>query len=170
MAHVSDVTQEDLQLESANRAISTHTGKSRLRPRTSWHVTAFVMESVLMLLFMVFSLAVVVFMLNQAHTMGAEADELSYGIALATTQAQNGAEAFAADPTEKVPEATYYTVQDGVFTEQDDFTVDAYTVRRAVEKSASGAGTLYKARISVERYGEEVYTLTTARYVAKDRG
>ena len=73
---------------------------SRLRrgndhDRRPWHGAAFIVEALVLLVFLIASLAVIMQVIAGAHERSIEADRLSNAIILAS----NDAEAFAADPT-----------------------------------------------------------------------
>lgn len=138
------------------------------RSDSTWHGTALILEAVLLLLFVTISLGVVVSMLSQSYSLGSRANQTTYAVALASTQARNGAEAFAAHPT-KVPKTTYYQVEDGVFQEADQYLSGTYVVSCSVSPEEREGGTLYRAVIEVRRYNATVYTLSTAAYVSKGR-
>lgn len=138
--------------------------------RRSWHGAAFVVESLVLLAFLVASLAVVISLMGDAHARGQAADELSNAIIAAS----NSAEEFAADPAGAGDGNTaWYAVVDGALVEvgagdagDDAGGNAAYAVTRAVEREAQSAGTLYRAHIAVEREGATVYELDTSRYVS----
>lgn len=65
------------------------------RERRPWHGAAFVVEALVLLAFLVTALAVVMQVMSASYERGAQADELSDAIVIAS----NDAEAFAADPT-----------------------------------------------------------------------
>ena len=73
---------------------------SRLRrgndhDRRPWHGATFIVEALVLLVFLIASLAVIMQVIAGAHERSIEADRLSNAIILAS----NDAEAFAADPT-----------------------------------------------------------------------
>lgn len=113
---------------------------------TTWHGAAFVVEALLLLVFLAFALAVFMQLFGAAHNRGVEERRLTQAVLLAS----NDAEAFAADP------------QAG--TETTEF--DAYTVVRDVSAERSQSGTLYRATITVACDGQDVYELETARYAS----
>lgn len=113
---------------------------------TTWHGAAFVVEALLLLVFLAFALAVFMQLFGAAHSRGTEERQLTQAVLLAS----NDAEAFAADP------------QSG--TESTAF--DAYVVEREVKAERSQSGTLYRALISVAYDGQPIYELESARYVS----
>lgn len=136
--------------------------------RRPWHGAAFVVESLVLLAFLVASLAVVISLMGDAHARGQAADELSNAIIAAS----NSAEEFAADPAGAGDgDTAWYAVVDGALVEVGANAGDvggnaAYAVTCAVEREAQPAGTLYRAHIAVEREGATVYELDTSRYVS----
>ncbi|MDO4890248.1 MAG: hypothetical protein Q3963_02710 [Coriobacteriaceae bacterium] len=122
------------------------------RPATSerpgWASAAFIVESLLLLVFLVGSLAVFTQMFAASAEQANEAGRLSAAVAMAG----NTAERFAADPASIAPE---------------EHEGDLRVVSDVTHEESAG-GTLYHATISV--YGandaEPVYTVTTSRYVS----
>lgn len=122
--------------------------------RSSWHGKAFLVESMVLLVFLVASLSVLVSLFVQARIEGAAGERLSQAIQLA----QNAAEEFAADPAA----AQGLTLEDGGL---------VATVR--ISEEPHEAGSLFNATVTVvdaegsgsNDAGEEVYRLDTARYV-----
>lgn len=113
---------------------------------TTWHGAAFVVEALLLLVFLAFALAVFMQLFGAAHSRGVEERQLTQAVLLAS----NDAEAFAANPK--------------AGTETTEF--DAYTVEREVSTERSQSGLLYRATITVMHDGQGVYELETARYVS----
>lgn len=145
---------------------------SRLRrnsahDRRPWHGSAFIVEALVLLVFLIASLAVLMQVIGGAHERGEDADRLSNAIILAS----NDAEAFAADPTSGDTEAVYALV-DGELVEDAggdaSGQADRYEVTRSVQAQAENAGTLYEAHIEVESDGAVVYQVDTARYVSDE--
>lgn len=120
------------------------------RDRRPWHGAAFIVEALVLLTFLVASVAVTVQVMGASHERGTAAGELSAAVVMAS----NDAEAFAADPTTGDLAASE----------------DGYELTRTVEQEATDAGTLYRAHIAVARDGAIVYELDTARYVASTSG
>lgn len=122
--------------------------------KASWHGKAFLVEALVLLVFLVASLSILVGLFVQARTEGAAGERLSRAVQLA----QNTAEAFAADPA---------AAQDLVM--EDDGLVA--TVQAEGEPHESGW--LLNATVTVVDRdgssafgpGEEAYRLETARYV-----
>lgn len=147
---------------------------ARVRPPL-WHGTAFLIEALVLVAFLMAALAVVLSLFASARAEEARAARLSEAVTLA----QNAAEAFAAtdEPVSRVRQ------------EAGTQTGDLYVVAVDVAAEGRGAGTLYTATISVTAAdtpegagaaegaagatnaesaagGEALYTLDTARYVA----
>lgn len=147
---------------------------ARVRPPL-WHGTAFLIEALVLVAFLMAALAVVLSLFASARAEEARAARLSEAVTLA----QNAAEAFAATdkPVSRVRQ------------EAGTQTGDLYVVAVDVAAEEHAAGTLYTATISVAAAdtsggagaaegasgatnaesasgGEALYTLDTARYVA----
>lgn len=138
--------------------------------RASWHGTALLVEALVLLAFLVASLALFMQVFAQARGMGAEGSELAQAVAMAS----NLAEEFAADPaTEPEPlERDGLTASCEVATVAAD-DVGGLTGSDADDASSDGssgaAGTLYRATILVtDGDGDEVYRLVTERYASGD--
>lgn len=120
------------------------------RPTTSgrpgWASAAFIVESLLLLVFLVGSLAVFTQMFAAAAEQASEAGALSAAVAAAG----NTAERFAADPESIQPEVH----------------ADGMRVISDVTQEARDGGVLYHATISVfaEDGAHPLYTITTSRY------
>lgn len=120
--------------------------ESRHGVTTTWHGAAFVVEALLLLVFLAFALAVFMQLFGAAHSRGTEERQLTQAVLLAA----NDAEAFAAAP------------QAGTETT----TLDAYVVEREVRAERSQSGTLYRATITVTCDDKTVYELESASYVS----
>ena len=139
--------------------------RSSVHDRRPWHGAAFIVESLVLLVFLMASLAVLMQVMGNAHERGIEADKLSNAIILAS----NDAETFAADPTTGDRTAQFSLV-DGELVEltgaEDAASAERYEVERTVQQHAEQAGTLYEARIEVSSGGNAVYEVNTSRYVS----
>ena len=127
--------------------------------RPAWSGTAFLVEALVLLVFLAACVAVFVQLYTHAASQASESRELSHAVAAAT----DVAERFAADPT-SVAETTQ---------------ADGLVVTCARTEDNAGSGTLYKATISVwdeealaadnpagaELAQEPIYSITTARFV-----
>lgn len=116
----------------------------------SWSGMAVVVEGMVLLLFLVTSLAIITQVFAAATVRGTEGRQLAEAVAAAT----NEAERFAADPQGDT----------GAPTTEGDLRLE-----REVTSQPSASGTLYQATISV--FGpdrqEPLYVLTTSRYLAE---
>lgn len=122
--------------------------------RPLWSGSAFIVEALLLLVFLMIALALFTQMFSLAARQSAESDELSRAVAAAS----NVAERFAADPS-SVQELT---------------TSDGLVVSCDITDEVHGEGTLYHANISVYELdgsdgsstpeGEPIYTISTAHY------
>lgn len=139
------------------------------RERSSWHGAAFVLEVMLLVVFIAASLAVLAAVFSGAQMRGIEAIRLTDAVTLAASGASNGAEDFAADPEAAYAEGTsttYYAVAAGSVAPCDPSAVNACEVTRVVDRNATQAGALYDATITVTRDGEVLYELKTSAYVS----
>lgn len=149
--------------------------------RASWHGTALLVEALVLLAFLVASLALFMQVFAQARGMGAEGSRLAQAVAMAS----NLAEEFAADPaTEPEPlehngltaSCAVATVAandaDGTGGQTGSGADDALSGAPAGDSSSDSsgaAGTLYRATILVtDGDGDEVYRLVTERYARGD--
>lgn len=141
--------------------------------RASWHGTALLVEALVLLAFLVASLALFMQVFAQARGMGAEGSELAQAVAMAS----NLAEEFAADPaaepeplerdglTASCAVATVAANDAGHADGQTGSGADDATSGGSSSDSSGGAGTLYRATILVtDGDGDEVYRLVTERY------
>ena len=122
--------------------------------KASWHGKAFLVEALVLLVFLVASLSILVSLFVQARTEADEGERLSQAVQLA----QNAAEEFAADPAGA----------QGLALQNDGLVA---TVQVGEEPHESGS--LLNATVTVVdeegggsiAAGEEIYRLDTARYV-----
>lgn len=129
--------------------MTTSTEKRVEQARTSWSSVAFVVESVLLILFLVASLAV----LTQVFSTSLNRSVESRTLDAATIAASSIAEHFAADPTGVDEETTLG---------------DLHIVCKVTDEPRKG-GTMYHAQIDVydttgAHGGVPVYSISTARY------
>ena len=142
--------------------------------RASWHGTALLVEALVLLAFLVASLALFMQAFTQARGMGAEGSELAQAVAMAS----NLAEEFAANPaTEPEPlerdgltaSCAVATVAAGGADGQTGSGADDAPSGGSSGDSSGAAGTLYRATILVtDGDGDEVYRLVTERYASGD--
>lgn len=107
---------------------------------------AFIVESLILLVFLVSSLAIV----SQLLLASADKAVTSLHLENAVTLATNTAERFSADPSSS----------------QLDATQDGLVATCEVTPQATDMGTLYTALITVSDDNGEVYSITTSRYVS----
>ncbi len=152
-------------------ALAAKALKSRVRPRATWHGTAFVLEAVVLLLFIAISMAVVCTLFAKSFEIDQQAQQLTRALTLATTGAQNGAETFAANPDdESCPATMTYSFDGESFTPQETYVSGMYTVKRTVTADATNAGVLYQAHIEVGRYNKSICTLNVSCYKSTSGG
>ncbi|MEG2024524.1 MAG: hypothetical protein RRZ85_03130 [Gordonibacter sp.] len=135
---------------------------ARHRPDTTWHGTAFVVEALVLLVFLTFAIAVLMQLFGSAHARGLEERSLTQAVALAT----NDAEAFAAAPQADLPSSIFDADGNPLSSADAEEVADTFVVTRKVTPEIEPSGTLYRASIVVARDGETVYELDTARYVS----
>ncbi len=129
---------------------ATHTSERRSPRRTRRGSRAFIVEALVLFVFLVITLAIV----SQLFFASANQAQKSLELERAITVAANVAERFSANPTSaEISEAG----QDGL------------SVRCAITPQFTTSGTLYEATITVSNEYEDIYTLTTARYVSEVR-
>ena len=126
-------------------------GASRNKRRSNWSSTAFLVESLVLLFFLIACLAVFTQMFAHSWQASSDASRLS----AACVVAQNAAEEFEANPQ---------TVQNGTF-DVNDANGASFCVSRTVESEAAAAGIMYTAHISVSDNTGEVYSLEAQRYM-----
>ena len=123
----------------------------RRMAQPSWTNMAFIVEAMLLLVFLVASLAVFMQLFSAAAQRSAESRDLTDAVAVASTTAER----FAVDP-QGIPEVSH---------------ADDLTVTCTVEPDSRDSGTLYRANIAVykgdEPAGEPVYSLSTSTYVSQ---
>ena len=163
------LTLEDISDErEIVSALAKSAARKKERSHSTWHGTAFVLEVVVLLLFIAVSMAVVCMLFGKSFEVDQRADTLTRAMTLATTGAVNGAETFEADPTDPdCPMQVNYEFDGQTFRSADTYEPGMYVVRRDVEADESAAGTLYRAHICVSRYDETVCTLSVAKYQSK---
>ncbi len=128
----------ELEQRSSSRPLKTHRGM------------AFLIEALVVLAFLMTSLAIFVQLFSSAQIEGKDAARLSRAVLVAT----NAAEEFSAHP-DAAPAST---------------SEDGFTVTCDVTNNKRKAGTLYNATITVLDGEEQVYVLQTARYVNQAEG
>lgn len=143
--------------------------------RRSRHGVAFFIEALVLLVFLIWSLAVLAGLMESVQTRGTTANELSAAVILAS----NDAEEFSASPT-VLERTARYRYSEGTLTElesdgalldepdKEDGNGRTYDLVRTVEQSGQPAGTLFKAHIEVSHHGRTVYSLETSRYISNE--
>lgn len=119
----------------------------RKAPEGTTFRNTFMIEAMLLLLCVMVLVAVVMTILGFSYVKGQEASDLNRAITIAA----NAAERFEADPV-SMPRTQE---------------VDGFQVECAQEEEPQGAGALHHAHISVRLQNEELYTLSTSRYVSE---
>ena len=124
-------------------------GTRGTRSRPAWSGMAVVVEGMLLLVFLIGSLAVIMQLFAAASVRAQEGRQLAQAVAMATSTAER----FAADPT-SVPQVDQR---------------DGLTVICKVDPQKTGDGTLFVADISIydsadEHAPEAIYAITTASY------
>ncbi len=115
----------------------------------TWSGTAFVVEALLLLAFLVASLAILLTLFSDAHLRAEDTVRLEAAVAVASDEA----EAFGANPF-AVPAEQEVTYQDQLC-----------TLLVTPDATVYAGGVMYGATISVISDGEALYTVRTSRYV-----
>ncbi|MEG1405491.1 MAG: hypothetical protein RSC34_02635 [Alistipes sp.] len=124
---------------------------------------AFLLEALMLLLFVTISLAILMQLFGASHIRSTEADELSYALVLAT----NDAESFAADPVAPA-QPTFFEPLNRRLVAVETPTDDTYEITRNVRTEAREGGALYRAEIQVIRHETVLYHLDTAHYISRE--
>ncbi|MEG0375946.1 MAG: hypothetical protein RR505_00220 [Raoultibacter sp.] len=135
--------------------------RKRVTGRRSWHGAAFILEALILLVFLLVFAVILLGLFSDTHARSTEAEQLSGAIVLAT----NDAEAFAADPQSDT-QTFYYVVSDGAISLSSESDPAALAVTRTVSNESRDGGTMYFADIAVTQQGELIYELSTARYLS----
>ena len=141
----------------AERGTSARGRTSRVTP--AWHGTAFFVEALVLLAFLVAAIAVFMSLFAAARAQSDEAAQLTDAVLLA----QEVAEVFAADPAEFSAES-----EAGAAAGEPALARGGLSVHATATVEPCDDGALYHAVIAVTPDGENeaVYELETARYVA----
>ncbi len=132
------------------------------REKSSWTSTAFMVEAVVLLFFLIASMAA----FTQLFCMAADTSVKASRLASATTIAQNAAEEFSADPVSVAKGNQIGAgVATGAASGEASNEAGELQVSCDVTKKKQSAGTLYTAHIVVSDSDSEVYTLEADRYV-----
>ena len=126
-------------------------GAQRNKRRSNWSNTAFLVESLVLLFFLIACLAVFTQMFAHSWQASSDASKLS----AACVVAQNAAEEFEANP--QAVQNDTIDVSDAIGT--------SFHVSRSVEREAAAAGTMYTVHIAVSDDTGEVYSLEAQRYM-----
>lgn len=126
-------------------AWSTSRSEGRELQRTNKRGRAFIVESLVLFVFLVATLIIVSMLFFASVSMSAEAQNLER----ATIIASNTAERFSADPTRSDLDSSEYGLD----------------VSCAVNTQTVGDGTLYLAHIMVLNGDELIYSVDTSRFV-----
>lgn len=150
----------------------TATNMERMRRRAhpieqgTRHGRAFIVEALVLVVFLMASLAVLTSLMVSSYERGAEANDLSYAVVMAA----NDAEMFAADPTGHADngDGSYVPTDAEAGTEATSpSSQNGLQLSRSVQQHPQEAGTLYEAHITVSRNDEVIYELDTSRYVSR---
>lgn len=128
--------------------------------RRSWHGMAFIMEALVLMVFLVISTAILLQVFESSRAHNNEASSLSYAAVLAS----NDAELFHVSPISD--NEAYFDLKDGVLTPTEEPSDKTYILTRTVRPQQEANGVLYYADIKVEQSGEVLYELNSARYVS----
>ncbi len=126
----------------------------------TWHGRAFILEILVVMVFIIVSMAILAQVFAAAKSENEDAVSLSYAVMIAT----NEAELFASHPNESV--VRHYRITGAGFEPTETPDVNSLSVSRTVTPVRSGAGTLYEASITVTQHDEAIYGITSARYTS----
>lgn len=126
-------------------------GAQRNKRRSNWSNTAFLVESLVLLFFLIACLAVFTQMFAHSWRTSSDASKLS----AACVVAQNAAEEFEANPQ---------AVQNDTI-DVSDVSGTSFHINRSVESEATATGTMYAVHIAVSDDTGEVYSLEAQRYM-----
>ena len=126
-------------------------GASRNKRRSNWSSTAFLVESLVLLFFLIACLAVFTQMFAHSWRASSDASRLS----AACVVAQNAAEEFEANPQTAHNDTIDVSAASGT----------NFHVSRTIESEATATGTMYTVHIAVSDDTGEVYSLEAQRYM-----
>lgn len=126
-------------------------GAQRNKRRSNWSNTAFLVESLVLLFFLIACLAVFTQMFAHSWRASSDASKLS----AACVVAQNAAEEFEANPQTAHNDTIDVSAASGT----------NFHVSRTIESEAAAAGTMYTVHIAVSDDTGEVYSLEAQRYM-----
>ena len=126
-------------------------GAQRNKRRSNWSNTAFLVESLVLLFFLIACLAVFTQMFAHSWRASSDASRLS----AACVVAQNAAEEFEANPQTAHNDTIDVSAASGT----------NFHVSRTIESEATATGTMYTVHIAVSDDTGEVYSLEAQRYM-----
>lgn len=126
-------------------------GAQRNKRRSNWSNTAFLVESLVLLFFLIACLAVFTQMFAHSWQASSDASKLS----AACVVAQNAAEEFEANPQAAQNDTIDVSGASGT----------SFHINRSVESEATATGTMYTVHIAVSDDTGEVYSLEAQRYM-----
>lgn len=126
-------------------------GAQRNKRRSNWSNTAFLVESLVLLFFLIACLAVFTQMFAHSWRASSDASKLS----AACVVAQNAAEEFEANPQTAHNDTIDVSAASGT----------NFHVSRTIESEATATGTMYTVHIAVSDDTGEVYSLEAQRYM-----
>lgn len=126
-------------------------GASHNKRRSNWSNTAFLVESLVLLFFLIACLAVFTQMFAHSWRASSDASKLS----AACVVAQNAAEEFEANPQTAHNDTIDVSAASGT----------NFHVSRTIESEATATGTMYTVHIAVSDDTGEVYSLEAQRYM-----
>lgn len=138
---------------------------TRVRSDRTTKQAAFIVEALVLLVFILGSMAVLMQMFATARATGIEAHNLSQAIVLASNRAEEFSGAPATGDTE-----SFFAEYDGKLEAAGESDEDAFRVTCDVSSEQRGGGTLYRAEIAIERHGNVLYELSSACYRSGDAG
>ena len=136
--------------------LARSSGVQRNKRRSNWSNTAFLVESLVLLFFLIACLAVFTQMFAHSWQASSDASKLS----AACVVAQNAAEEFEANP--QAAQNDTIDVND-----VNDASGTNFHVSRTIESEATATGTMYTVHIAVSDDTGEVYSLEAQRYMER---
>ena len=131
-----------------------------VRVRHTWHGRAFILEILVVMIFVIVSIAVLAQIFALAKHENDDSTSLSYAVIIAT----NEAELFAANPTDN--SVRYYQITNNALEETGNPDTDSFSVLKNTRTIRTEAGILYETNLEIVRHNQTIYSLTSARYVS----
>lgn len=128
--------------------------------RRTWHGRAFILEILVIMLFIIVSIAVLAQIFALAKQENDDATSLSYAVIIAA----NEAEFFASNPTDN--SVRNYQITNEALETTESPAADSFSVLKNTNSVRTPAGTLYETNLEVVRHNQIIYSIASARYVS----